>query len=59
MFFLCGHSLPPSVRSGETFARVVTLISMGADSNLDRTLRIYRERRSHIERDGFDVTKGE
>jgi len=32
---------------------------MGADSNLDRTLRIYRERRSQIERDGFDVTKGE
>jgi len=59
MFFLCGHSLPPSLRSVETFARVVTLITMRANSNLDQTLRIYRERRSQIERDGFDVTKGE
>ena len=59
MFFLCGHSLPPSLRSVETFARVVTLITMRANSNLDQTLRIYRERRSEIERDGFDVTKGE
>jgi hypothetical protein len=55
-----GHSLPPSVRRGESFARVVTLIKVriGANSNLDQTLRIYRERRSEIERDGFDVTKG-
>jgi len=38
----------------------VTLIKVriGANSNLDQTLRIYRERRSEIERDGFDVTKG-
>jgi len=56
-----GHSLPPSVHSGESFAGVVTLIKVriGANSNLDQTLRIYRERRSEIERDGFEATKGE
>jgi len=35
------------------------IVRMRANSNLDQTLRIYRERRSQIERDGFDVTKGE